>query len=115
MGFLVKLIYAFKEHCKTQYRLIYACPSILRNYPSNFLLELLDPIPRLFSFFQDLEELRQKVRELATRPVLKSEREEAVKDNTEWETELNVAVQKLDHVMHLQECERELQEKSECK
>lgn len=55
-----------------------------------------------------MEELKQKVRELATRPVLKQEFE-AKANKKDWESELNVAVQKLDHVMHLQECEQELQ------
>lgn len=59
-----------------------------------------------------MEELKQKVRELATRPVLKQDYEG--KDNKkDWESELNVAVQKLDHVMHLQECEKELQKQTD--
>ncbi|XP_065218338.1 SH3 domain-binding protein 5 homolog [Planococcus citri] len=61
---------------------------------------------------EDLEELKQKVRELATRPVLKQDYE-ADGSKKAWESELNVAVQKLDHVMHLQECEKELQKQTD--
>ncbi|XKL61199.1 hypothetical protein PGB90_008256 [Kerria lacca] len=64
---------------------------------------------------EDLEELRQKVRKLATQPVLQQEGNQLKDIRTDWETELNVAVQKLDQMMHLQECEKELQEKIENK
>lgn len=56
-----------------------------------------------------MEDLKQKVRELATRPVMKDDCSQVKHNRKDWETELNVAVQKLDHVMHLQECEKELQ------
>lgn len=63
-----------------------------------------------YSFPQGLEELKQKFKELATRPVLTQE-SQISNNRSDWETELNVAVQKLDHIMHLQEYEKELLDK----
>lgn len=57
---------------------------------------------------ENLEELRQKVRELAIRPVEAGEGQQASSNTAQWESELNATVAKLDHMLHMQECAQEL-------
>lgn len=55
-----------------------------------------------------MEELRQKVRELASRPVTEANSSSTSGDDRRgWEEELNVAVQKLDYVLHMKEREKQ--------
>ncbi|XP_050422163.1 SH3 domain-binding protein 5 homolog isoform X2 [Adelges cooleyi] len=62
----------------------------------------------------ELEQLRQKVRDLATKPLMmeskRTEEVEGVEDREGWETELNATVDKLDRMMLKQECEKSQQQ-----
>lgn len=57
-----------------------------------------------------MEQLRQKVRDLATKPLMmeskRAEEVEGVEDRKGWESELNATVDKLDRMMLKQECEK---------
>nr|CAD7587224.1 unnamed protein product [Timema genevievae] len=53
----------------------------------------------------DLEELKLRVRELAVRPV-----EGCSTSDAHWESELNATVNRLDHMMLMQECSHDLSE-----
>lgn len=53
----------------------------------------------------DLDELRQRVRELAVRPVNGGEGRST---DASWESELNATVDKLDHMMLMKECAQDL-------
>lgn len=53
----------------------------------------------------DLDELKQKIKELAVRPMNGGEGKSM---DGVWESELKNAVDKLDHVMLMQECAKEL-------
>lgn len=63
--------------------------------------------------FKELEQLRQKVRDLATKPLMmenkRTEEVEGVEDREGWESELNATVDKLDRMMLKQECEKSQQ------
>ncbi|XP_026806761.1 SH3 domain-binding protein 5 homolog isoform X2 [Rhopalosiphum maidis] len=63
---------------------------------------------------QELEQLRQKVRDLATKPLMmeskRTEEVEGVEDRKGWESELNATVDKLDRMMLKQECEKSQQQ-----
>lgn len=60
-----------------------------------------------------MEQLRQKVRDLATKPLMmeskRTEKVEGVEDRKGWESELNATVDKLDRMMLKQECEKSQQ------
>ncbi|XP_022178335.1 SH3 domain-binding protein 5 homolog [Myzus persicae] len=62
----------------------------------------------------ELEQLRQKVRDLATKPLMmeskRTEEVEGVEDRKGWESELNATVDKLDRMMLKQECEKSQQQ-----
>ncbi|XP_025199873.1 SH3 domain-binding protein 5 homolog, partial [Melanaphis sacchari] len=62
----------------------------------------------------ELEQLRQKVRDLATKPLMmetkRTEKVEGVEDRKGWESELNATVDKLDQMMLKQECEKSQQQ-----
>lgn len=57
---------------------------------------------------EDLDELRQRVRELAVRPVDGGGEGRSATDDASWESELNATVDKLDHMMLMKECAQEL-------
>lgn len=56
----------------------------------------------------DVDELKMKVKELALRPV---EGGEGRSSDEVWESELKASVNKLDHMMLMQECNKELSKK----
>ncbi|KAL4121646.1 hypothetical protein QTP88_014114 [Uroleucon formosanum] len=62
----------------------------------------------------ELEQLRQKVRDLATKPLMmeskRTEEVEGVEDRKGWESELNATVDKLDRMLLKQECEKSQQQ-----
>lgn len=62
----------------------------------------------------ELEQLRQKVRDLATKPLMmeskRTEEVEGVEDRKGWESELNATVDKLDRMMLKHECEKSQQQ-----
>ncbi|XP_068082496.1 SH3 domain-binding protein 5 homolog [Anabrus simplex] len=60
---------------------------------------------------EELEELKLRFRELAIRPV-EGREEQGGSSNKHWELELNATVAKLDHMLHMQECVRELKQNS---
>lgn len=61
-----------------------------------------------------MEQLRQKVRDLATKPLMmeskRTEEVEGVEDRKGWESELNATVDKLDRMMLRQESEKSQQQ-----